>query len=199
MPIPAAGPDLSSLRSLFDRLAGGDEEAFTALFYHYTRQLYPFLVQKLRSDELAEELLQDIFLRLWVHRSRLAGIDSPEGYLFKMAANRVQDYFREEGLRRRLRQNAQPGDSADWHPDKEMDLVEARRLLAEGVSLLPEQRRKVYELKQQGLHYDEIAGRLEISPNTVKNQLVQANRFLLEFLRDKGLGVLLLILAFKRP
>jgi RNA polymerase sigma-70 factor (family 1) len=196
MPAPVTGPDLPSL---FTRLSAGDEEAFTTLFYHYTRQLYPFLLQKLRSDELAEELLQDIFLRVWVYREKWAGLESPEGYLFRMAANRVQDYFRDRQTQARQLQKAQPDDSAHWHPEPDMDLAEARRTLAEGVQRLPEQRRKVYELKQQGLHYEEIAGQLNISPNTVKNQLVQANRFLLEFLRERGLAVLLLILSWKRP
>jgi RNA polymerase sigma-70 factor (family 1) len=190
------GPDL---RTLFTRLSSGDEQAFTELFHHYTRKLYPFLIQKLRSEALAEELLQDIFLRLWVYRQKLAGLESPEGYLFRMAANRVQDHFRDLHLRQSLLQNAQSGDTADWHPEPAMDLDAARRILAEGVERLPEQRRKVYELKQAGLPYEEIATQLQISTNTVKNQIVHANRFLLEFLRDRGLAVLLLILSWKRP
>jgi len=196
MPEPVTGPDL---HTLFTRLSNGDEQAFTELFYHYTRRLYPFLVQKLRSDELAEELLQDIFLRLWVFRAKLAGLQSPEGYLFKMAANRVQDHFRDQHLRQQLFQNAPSADPAGWQPEAAMDVSEARRVLAEGIRALPEQRRKVYELKQTGLRYEEIADQLDISPNTVKNQLVQANRFLLEFLRDRGLAVLLLILSWKKP
>jgi RNA polymerase sigma factor (sigma-70 family) len=79
-----------------------------------------------------------------------------------------------------------------------MDLTEARRILMKGVGRLPAQRRKVYELKQEGLRYEEIADRLGISPNTVKNQLVEANRFLLEFLREHGLPVLLIILSWRR-
>jgi RNA polymerase sigma-70 factor (ECF subfamily) len=191
---------LDNEKELFNRVALGDETAFTAIFYQYTRRLYPFLLQKLRSELLAEELLQDIFLRLWVYRERLAGLESPQGYLFRMAANRVQDHFQEEYRKASLLKSMQPaGDIADIHPQETMDIIEARRLMAEGIQALPEQRRRVYELKQQGLRYEEIASQLNISPNTVRNQLVQANRFLLEFLRSKGLAVLLLILSWKKP
>lgn len=191
---------LDNEKELFNRVAVGDEAAFTTIFYKYTRQLYPFLLQKLRSDVLAEELLQDIFLRLWVYREKLAGLESPQGYLFRMAANRVQDYFQEEYRKSRLIKSMLPaGDIADAHPQETMDITETRRVMAEGIQALPEQRRRIYELKQQGLRYEEIASQLNISPNTVKNQIVQANRFLLEFLRSKGLAVLLLILSWKRP
>jgi RNA polymerase sigma factor (sigma-70 family) len=198
MPKRLPGQDF---KPLFDRLSTGDEEAFTILFYHFTQQLYPFLVQKLRSDELAEELLQDIFLRCWVYRERFAGLESPEGYLFRIAANRVQDHFGERKRRQALQQAnlpTQDAEAAGPHPAETMDLAEARRILIQGIGKLPAQRRKVYELKQEGLRYEEIADRLGISPHTVKNQLVEANRFLLEFLREHGLPVLLIILSWRR-
>lgn len=192
-----SGPDQ---KALFLRLSKGDEEAFTTIFYHYTRQLYPFLLQKVRYGEVAEELLQDIFLRLWVYRERLAELDSPEGYLFKMAANRVQDHFRTQQQRfAHFPSHLLSVEPAGPDPGDAMDLSEARRILHEGIDQLPTQRRKVYELRQEGLRYDEIADQLKISPNTVKNQVVEANRFLMEFLRERGLPILLLILSWKRP
>jgi len=70
-------------------------------------------------------------------------------------------------------------------------------VLAEGVEMMPLRRRRVYALRQQGLSYEEIGGELGVSPNTVRNHLVEANRHLLEFLRKRGLGVLLLILTWR--
>lgn len=197
MSVPATGPDL---QILFARLIAGDEEAFTQLFYHYTRKLYPFVLQKVRVPDLAEEIVQDIFLRLWVYRGKLAGIESPENYLFRIAANRVQDHFREMGMKARLQKELHQGASTFGpHPEESIDLAEARNLLAMGVASMPAQRKRVFELKQEGLRYEEIAAILNISPNTVKNHLVEANRFLLEFLRERGLPVLLLILSWHRP
>jgi len=186
-------------KELFERVAHGDEEAFTTLFFHYTKKLFPFLLKKLRSDELAEELLQDIFLKLWIYRERLTGMESPESYLFRITANRVSDYFRGEHKKKQMQFSGALSDEdpAD-DPLEPMDIREARRILEEGVRALPEQRRKIYNLKQAGYHYREIADQLDISPNTVRNQLVNANRFLLEFLRGRGLGVLLLILSWQR-
>src|SRR5258708_18124035 len=141
----------ANLHELFAGLGGGDEEAFTRLFYHYTPQLYPFVLQKLRSEDQAEEIVQDIFLKRWVYRENLAGLDSPQNFLFRMAANRVRDHFREELQKARLRQGLQP--PTELQPETSMDIAEARRVLQQGIQALPEQRRKVYKLRHDGLRY----------------------------------------------
>lgn len=189
------GPEIIEL---FYRVAAGDEDAFTSLFYHYTPQIFPFVRQKVRDEAQAEEIVQDIFLRLWVYRDRLATLEAPQDYLFRIAANRVKDHFRDMALRVRMQQRLATEGALEADPTEAMDLGEARRTLAEGVETLPVQRRRVFELRQQGLSYEEIGRELGVSPNTVRNHVVEANRYLLEFLRTRGLGVLLLILTWRR-
>lgn len=185
---------------LFDRVATGDEVAFNELFYQYARELHPFLLNKLRSAGEAEELLQDIFLKVWVYRERFSGLASPEGYLFRIASNRVKDHFREESKKILLHNHLQTTEEiVTGDPAEPMELREAKFALYEGVSRLSCQRRRIYELKQEGLRNKEIADLLKTSPHTVRNQLASANRFLLEFLRRRGLGVFLLILNWKFP
>ena len=78
-------------KALFERIATGDETAFSIIFFRYTARLAPFVTQLLQSDQWAEEIVQDVFLRLWQARQQLAMIEHPSAYLYQMASNRTLD------------------------------------------------------------------------------------------------------------
>ena len=84
-------------KELFTAIAKGDEVAFTKIFYHYNKRLYPFVLSLLHSEVWAEEVVQDVFLKLWSSRQKLAEVESPQSYIFRMAANRTLDYMKRNG------------------------------------------------------------------------------------------------------
>lgn len=166
-------------RMLFDRLAAGDIDAFSILFHHYNKRIYPFVLSMIKSEPLAEEIVQDIFTQLWIKREDTMNWDKPQAYLYKMATNRTVDQ-----LRKIARENQfiipLPSNLEDVaHNDTEawLDRKETMQLIQQAVSTLPPQRLKVYQLfREQGLSYREIADQLGISVKTVQAHLQEATK-----------------------
>ena len=180
-------------KALFERIASGDETAFSIIFFRYTARLAPFVTQLLQSDTWSEEIVQDVFLRLWQSRLQLAAIDHPSAYLYQMASNRTLDYIKRNARDVKLQYYAarwlSPG--AD-NPDTQLDFREIDSLLKEAVSRLPPQRRKVYQLvREEGLSHAEIADRLRISKHTVRNHVSEALQEIRVYLREHGVMVVL--------
>lgn len=187
--LPENNPDL------FHRIALGDEDAFKEAFYHYNQRIYPYLLKKVHSESIARDMVQDVFFKLWLHRGALEDIDHGEAYLFKIAANVLQDYFRKSIREQRLKSDIRNNSSTQQSSvENEVWVSETRKLIERAMQLLPPQRKLVYELRQQGLSYDEIATQLNLSTNTVKNQLIKASKTIREFLISSGLAVMLFIL-----
>jgi RNA polymerase sigma factor (sigma-70 family) len=89
-------------KELVQRLVEGDEYAFTQLYNSYKRKLAINLLQLLKSDELVEEVLQDLFLKIWTGRSSIDPDKSFQSFLFKVARNLVYDLFRRSARDQRL-------------------------------------------------------------------------------------------------
>jgi len=163
-------------KELFSRISRGDETAFAQIFHTYSSPLYRNACKLLKSPFWAEEVVQDIFTQLWQRRNSLDKIESPVAYLYRMTTNKALDRMRRQELEVKMQywlavQARQNMDGADIA----VDLNKLDRLLEEAVNLLPEQRRLVYQLKYRtGLSYDEIADKLTISKNTVRNHLAKA-------------------------
>jgi RNA polymerase sigma-70 factor (family 1) len=179
---------------LFDRIAQGDESAFAEVFYKYTGRLTPFVAQLLRSDAWTEEIVQDVFMRLWQNRLQLRDVEHPSAYLYQMASNRTLDYIkkntREVKLQYYVSRLQMPGAQASG-TEADMDFKEIDKLLREAVGQMPPQRRKIYQfVREEGLSHAEIAERLQISRHTVRNHMAEALKEIRVYLRDHGVVVL---------
>lgn len=182
-------------KALFERIATGDEAAFSVLFFRYTARLAPFVTRLLQSERWSEEIVQDVFMRLWQNRQQLASIEHPGAYLYQMASNRTLDYIKRNAREVKLQYYA-----ARWimgvadHPDAQRDFHEIENLLKEAVNQLPAQRRKVYQLvREEGLSHAEIADRLKISKHTVRNHVAEALQEIRIYLREHGVMVIFLL------
>ena len=186
-------------KELFHQVSRGDENAFATLFHHYSRQLYPFVLKKVKSEIMAEEIVQEVFLKLWLNRQKMEGMENPEGYLYRMTANLVLDHFSLMAHEQSIRKYAgiNPDQAIDTTTEEGLRFKEARNWLKMAIKQLPPQRKVIYELRQQGYSYEEIGSHLKLSVNTVKNQLISANRFIRDYLLSKGISpVLVLIWCF---
>lgn len=184
-------------KELFRQIAEGDEAAFTHAFHHYSRFIYPYIVKKIQSADIAKEIIQETFLRLWIYRDALKETVSPEGYLFRIVSNLLQDHFRKQQREfKMLHAVKMQQELSDLHQtDRDVTYAETQRIVDKAVASLPPQQRHVYDLKQEGFSYEEIAGKLGISVNTVKNHLVKAGRSIKSFVKKKGLSLLLWIFS----
>ncbi|MBS1525531.1 MAG: sigma-70 family RNA polymerase sigma factor [Bacteroidetes bacterium] len=175
MAIALSPPDEHELVLL---LKQGDRKAFDRLYHHYKRHVYNKLRKILHSDEHAEELLQEIFFRLWLKREQLNPDRSFPAYLFRIAANMASDYFREAHQDQRLQDHliATATELYD-HIEPLIDYKESVERLVKLIDALPPQRRKIFNLcKIEGKTYEEVSILLGISTSTINDHIVKATR-----------------------
>ncbi|MDB5029859.1 sigma-70 family RNA polymerase sigma factor [Mucilaginibacter sp.] len=153
-------------------VANGNEEAFEQLFSLHHHQLGIYIYHLTDSMELAEEVVQDVFLKIWISRGELAGIKNFKGYLFVISKNHALNCLRKVA-RERLHYEQWDDSVIDM-----MALSENERntkyydLLDEAIDNLPVQQKKVYLLsRHQRLKYSEISENLDLSKETVKKYL----------------------------
>jgi RNA polymerase sigma-70 factor (family 1) len=187
-------------KELFSRVAQGDEEAFNTLFHAYVPRLHTLVMKVTRSEGVAKDIIQEVFLYLWIDRESLATVDVPQNWIFKIAYNRSYSWLARQFSRNRKynefrQQNPPEGDDSLEHT---VSLNETARLIHEATSLLPEQARKIFKLSREtGLKAAEVADKLDISVQTVRNSLVRSVKFIKEYLAQNGILLpALLILSF---
>jgi len=173
--------ELNSEKILLKKAARGDEKAFVQLFHVYKYKLFGYLYKLTGSPEMAEDVVQEVFLRLWKNRHELGEIENLNAYLFRMAQNNAINAFRKAAREIvMLNEMGREVESAVTATDA-LAMKEVEQIVKRTVESLPAQQRLVYTLsREQGLKHEEIARQLKISPGTVKNHMIQALRTLRE-------------------
>ena len=180
-------------KNLLQQIAQGDEAAFSTLFYAYLDILQTFIMKLTRSATDTEEVVQETFMRLWMGRDKLTEVRSLHAWIYTIAANECYKFLKKRSSRE---QGLAPidklgeSDKGDDTVVEGLDLKEVHQLIIEAVGRLPAQRRRIYQMsRDEGMKIPEIAGRLGISPNTVKNTLVMSLGFIRKYLAERGLEV----------
>ena len=169
---------------LFRLIAGDDQMAFSELFRRYDKRIYPFVLKMIRNSALAEEITQEIFIKLWQHRAKLSSIDRPEAYILTIAARHTLDQIKKRLNENKMLQGLLASKEGSHNDTEEKLLLRDRAALIQlAVDQLPPQQKSVYELSRlEGMNYDQIAQQLQISPNTVRNHLVKALRSIRDYM-----------------
>lgn len=189
---------LAHEKEIFLRISQGDEAAFTEMFFHYTARIHPFIKKMTRSEEITEEIVQDVFVSLWRNREKLPEINNYTAYIFTIASNRTFNYLKTKAREIvRLQELTKVEKSFTNVTEETIDLNESKDLINKLVNRLTPQKKLIYQLtREQGLSHDEIAVQLNISKNTVKNHLVQTLKFLRENLTNRHSSSLILVNIF---
>lgn len=179
-------------KELFALIATGDEAAFAEIYLRYTEKLYPHVAKLLDADDWAEEIVQDVFTKLWQIRETLAAIDNPNAWLYLMAANRTIDHMRKMALEVKMQYHI--ARQAEDHLRIETasgNKLDARMAgIKEVVEQLSPQRKLVFKLRhEEGLSYEEIAAQLNLSKSAVRDYLRLALQTIREGLRTKGIFI----------
>ena len=171
-----SSPEKYTDHELFRSIATGNESAFAELFRRYDRRIYPFVLKMIKDTVLAEEITQEIFIKIWRYRETLTAIDQPESYILTIAARHTLDQIKKRLNEHRMLKRFSAGfKSAHNDPEELLLLKDTEELIQRAVDQLPPQQKSVYLLsRKQGMSYEEIGRELNISPNTVRNHLVKA-------------------------
>jgi RNA polymerase sigma-70 factor (family 1) len=165
----------------------GNEKAFRVLYDNYVDRVSAYIFKLCKSGPATEEIVQDIFTKLWVSRSSLGEIEVLEAYFFSMARNKAIDYLRhlakETGLISLLSGQISAIQSTALYNNSEiedqLDAVELQQLIAKSLGGLSDQKKKIFRLsKVEGWSHDEIAEAMHLSKSTVKNHLSETLQYL---------------------
>lgn len=160
-------------RELLGKIAQGDQKAFTVLFDHYQAMIYAYSIKLTRSKTQAEEIVQDIFIKIWLNRENIQRIENLGAYLNRATRNQCYTALRKiaaDALKivELTEHNIPCGNNTEHRTLYN----ESAKLLKDVVDTLPPQRKLVYTLcHEQGLKYDEVAAKLNISPGTVHKHM----------------------------
>jgi RNA polymerase sigma-70 factor (ECF subfamily) len=161
---------------LISRVAQGDKDAFTLLFHAYKDKLFSFVHDITGSTAKAEDIVQEVFLKIWEKQHHLSQIDNFNAYLFRMCRNYAIDQFRKLNREILLHSSLLQQDNISMAGADEAVLQkELRQKLQEAVDQLPPQQKRVFILhKEKGFKLLEIAEELDLSVSTVQNHLFRA-------------------------
>lgn len=187
----------TELQYLLAQLRNNDERAFSKLYSTCFRPIYRRIFSLVKDEAIADELVQDLFLKLWQKREDVDPQQSFEAYLFTIAQHLVYDHFRriakDKRLAARLLLNA-----TDYylHSDILLETKESRELLQKAIDQLSPQRREVFtRCKIEGKTYEETSLELGISVPTVNSHMTQSMKLVREYLL-KNQDIVLVFLLF---
>jgi len=180
---------------LLQLVALGDEKAFRIVFNKYHNRLGAHLFRVTRSHELAQEVVQDIFLKIWINREELASIRNFKGYLYVISKNHALNCLKTNAIQNKLTTGLD--ENLDFGTDESQEENAHYLLLDEAIDRLPPQQRQVYLMsRHERLKYTEIAARLSLSRETVKKYLQISSESITSYVRKKLIVSILICSLF---
>ncbi len=187
---------LTDEKTLVKALKNGDKVAFEKIFHMYHKQLYFFCYSFLNQKEDAENLTQDVFVKLWVNRATLDCEKSFSGFLFTMTKNLALNHIRKT-IHQQIFVNQLLNNNLEdcYQTEKQVSYNEVKSSLNNLVCQLPPKRKEIFILsREKGLSHKEISKRLGVSIHTVESQMSKALKFIRNGL--KGFAQTFILLLF---
>lgn len=182
--------------SLIAKFRDGDMKAFRRVYDFYCKPLYRFAYSYLKDSFEAEEIVQDVFLKIWENREDIDLDKSFKSYLYRITVNKIFNELKHRVVKQKYEQHVlnipQPsGDS----PESSIQFQELNSKLEHLLAKLPEQQRTIFIMSRwKGLSNTEIADKLNLSIRTVENQIYRAAKFIKLHLNDDYPITILLII-----
>lgn len=196
IPLYAIEPDLVL------KIKAGDTRAFEQLYHLYSPRLYLNILKMVKDELIAEELIQELFTKIWQKREELDLAIDFLPYLYRSAQNLVYDFFRKLQRDRKMLEHYKSIATENYeHIEAALNYKESEHLLKIALEKLSPQQRNVYLFcKIQGYTYKQAAEKMGISPHTVKEYLSKANNSVKVYLlsnMDITFGLLMLFFLYK--
>jgi len=192
-------PDISQYseeESLILQLKNGDGRAFEKIYRLYANRLYGNLLKLIKSETICQEILQDVFLKVWDSRKKIDTEKSFRSFLFKIGENKVFDYYRKAA--RDKRKQAEFISNALAACDSADDAIfaeEKSAILQKAIDALPAQRQQVFRLcKLEGKSYKEVSEQLGISVSTISDHIVKATKSIRDYFENNEQALMSLVM-----
>lgn len=163
-------------KQIWSHIKNGDVSAYKQLFEDYYKELYLFARKYLADKEVAEEIVQDVFIALWENKINIYIATSLKSYLYTSVKNRSINYLKSKiynlnfvGIEEAIKE------SREIQADKQLELTELNNVIKEAVEMLPPRCKEMFHLSRNSeMTYQEIADALDVSKETVKSQISEA-------------------------
>lgn len=169
-------------------LSEDSQFAFQVLFDRYKDHIYKVASLYVKSPAMAEEIVQDVFMKVWLNRKSLTGVESFEAWLFVVSKNLIFNYNKRLALEwKACRKYQEQAPAPDNSADRKVSSAQYAALLQKAISELSGQQKTVYLLaREENLSYQEIGERLNISALTVKTHMARALNAIRSYLKQHG-------------
>ncbi|MGZ8541303.1 MAG: RNA polymerase sigma-70 factor, partial [Chitinophagaceae bacterium] len=177
--MPANDHDITvQLRELQTRIANNDETAFTLLYLHFGKKLIHFSVSLVRSKEIAEELVEDVFVKIWANRGHIIEIENLTVYLYVAVKNKSLNVLSEKSRELVAASFDYLDTTLDEFAADPYDLMITAEMMSrmhQAIESLPPRCKMIFKLiREDGLRYKEVGDILNISVNTIDTQMAIA-------------------------
>ena len=190
--------EMDNDHNLVQLLQKGNVAAFDSLFEGYSQKLYGFALKYFKNEMDAEELVQEVFVKVWENRQTLKSELSFKSYLFTIALNHIRKHFNKKATSLRYLENLQnEPEFAENQGIQEDDYESALQQINLIIEQMPPRRREIFtKSKLEGKSSKVIAAELNISAGTVDNQVSEALGFIRSRLKTEHLGLWLFAVLF---
>lgn len=182
---------------LVEKLRKGDLEAFDLIFKKYSDRLYGFALNYLKTKEETEELVQNVFLKIWENRRTLKRRSNLKSFLFTIAYNEICSLFRRKKLCDKLyKEIGYLGNSSNEMEDR-LEYQSVLEQVEHIIDKLPEKQRIIFiKSRKEGKSTKEIAAEMNLAPGTVDNHISSALKFIRKRIPNNNFGLLLFYVSF---
>ncbi len=196
-----AKKDKCTDKLLLKALIAGNEKAFLTIFNTYRKEVYAYSLSILKSKTYAEEIVQELFLKIWLKREDFNESLAIKPYLIIIAKNMSLNFLKKATYDKKMREEIFYKSQKSFNPIyKEIREKELKDIQEKAIDLLPPRRKMIFEMsRNEGKSYKDIGQELGISQNTVKSQMSKALETIRTFiLKNSDISFSLLILALER-
>lgn len=178
-----------SIKTIVRDLANGDKQALDEIYKFFYPKLYAFAKSFLKVEDNINDILQDVFVKLWMNREKINRVDTFNSYLFTIAKNAIVSYFRDKtrDLQFEARIKAVLAENhLDFHD--ELEYKELKSNIDAIIDQLPEKRKQIFMLsREDGMSNNEISEKLGISVKTVEDHMTHALKFIRKNMETMGM------------
>lgn len=187
-------PKVYDEEAIINKLKEGDEASFKCLFDRYRNELFTYCLRITKERSLAEEIVQDVFMIIWQKRDEVQSQLPIRPYLYTIAQNLSFNFLKKAANDSKMKRQVFYESQKEFRQDWLVDFKDTKKLIEQAITQMPSKQRLIFSLsRMESKSHEEIARELQISKNTVKDQIFKALKAIRHYLQTHQLLLLFLL------